>query len=67
VNLRALPGPSFFNVVYAWAAQRVEDVDKFLADLDAPLPGSVANVVGQRTIDEENAALMRFASEAKAR
>ena len=67
MNLKALPGRTFYNVIYTWAAQRVEDIDKFEAELDMPLPGSHTTRVDQQTIDAENAALMKFAAEAKGR
>ena len=35
------------------------------ADLLEPLPGRTSDVVDQRTMDAETAALMRFGSEAK--
>ena len=58
-----LPFDRFLNAIQWWVSQRVKDPERFIADLDRPLDGTVrSSVVTERDIEEDGASFMAFAS-----
>lgn len=58
-----LPPDRFFNHIQWWAMQRVKDADRFLVDLERPLPqmpGAPA-VVTQADLDKDAESFVAFA------
>ena len=54
----------FYNLIYAWAVERVEDKAKFDAQLEAPIPGRVrrASVTSLRQETNDLRGLATWAS-----
>lgn len=58
-----LPLDRFCNAVQWWVTQRVKDVERFLADLERPLPGTpVGSEVTEQDLERDAESFMAFAS-----
>jgi hypothetical protein len=55
-----LPPDRFFNFIYYWAVNRVEDRQKFEHELLAPLPGRKRKPISEAEMATEGADFMAF-------
>ena len=60
----ALPLDRFCNTIEWWVSQRVKDPERFVAELERPLPGDVTAgaAVTERELEADADAFMAFAS-----
>ena len=63
VDLIDLAPDRFFNHIQWWALQRVKDPERFLRDLERPVPGIdvVGSTVTEADLEEDAAAFVAFA------